>query len=64
MEQILLRLYYSKRVNYCYILEQCAINFEIPLAPPLKKGESLFPLFAKEGLGEICPDVSGRILLN
>jgi hypothetical protein len=44
---------YSKRINCCYILEQCAINFEIPLTPPFSKGEILFPLFGKEGLGEI-----------
>jgi hypothetical protein len=44
---------YRKRINCCYVLEQYAINFEIPLSPPFSKGETDFPLFEKEGLGEI-----------
>ena len=45
-----MRLYHSKRVNYCYILEQCAINLEIPLTPPFSKGESPFSPLCKRGV--------------
>jgi hypothetical protein len=49
------------------MLEQYAINLEIPLNPPFSKGEITFPLFGmnhtvhtfgKEGLGEIRMDAS------
>jgi len=36
---------YSKRINHFYMLEQCEINFIIPLTPPFSKGEILVPLF-------------------
>jgi hypothetical protein len=52
-----LERYYSKRINYCYMLEQCAINFKIPLVPLFQRGRPLFPLFGKEGLGEIRMNV-------
>jgi len=45
---------YSKRIKCCYILEQYAIYFKIPLKSPFFKGGDLFfPLFGKEGPGEI-----------
>jgi hypothetical protein len=34
---------YSKRISYCYMLEQCAINFEIPLLPLFQRGRAFFP---------------------
>jgi len=32
------------------MLEQCAINFKIPLSPPFSKGEILFPPLWKRGV--------------
>jgi hypothetical protein len=39
----IIRRAYRKRINSCYVLEQSAINFEIPLSPPFSKGETDFP---------------------
>jgi len=41
---------YSKRINYCYMIEQCAINFKIPLTPPFSKGEIPFSPLWKRGV--------------
>jgi len=36
--------------NYFLILEECAINFKIPLTPPFSKGEIAFSPLWKRGV--------------
>jgi hypothetical protein len=38
---------YRKRINCCYVLEQHAINFEIPLSPLFQRGRPIFPSLKK-----------------
>ena len=75
MEQILLRLYYSKGVIYCYILEQYAINFgsspgELQINKLMLSKETKGPLFLPlplfpplhfEGVSQSCFDFVAAI---
>jgi hypothetical protein len=41
--------YYCKRTN-CYMLEQCGVDFRIPLTPPFSKGEISYSPLWKRGV--------------
>jgi hypothetical protein len=53
---------YRKRINSCYVLEQSAINFEIPLSPPFSKGETDFPPLWKRGVRGDSYECASRTL--
>jgi hypothetical protein len=41
--------YYGKPINCCYMSEQCAIDFKIPLTPFFQRGKTLSPSLEKRG---------------